>query len=1337
MAQLVFLIMLTNAQLLELIINQYNSSNDNSSNGFFDRLRGDSPVIKVATEYLRGLTGETPVNTTVLERLVDIFKPPLTEWNISQEPSASLKVLPMIVNAILKSIVSLEDFDPHVSIEDIYTIERSDKYPPAFKKDHNGRYCIALLLELEKIPVSKRLLSESLFLNGVDDSNWFDMATRLIALQKTNQLETLRSILDDFPTHFHYLTRSSQEKNKKKLECQKAIFEAYWEFYEKGLLVPENMACIKILLKPGDFDNKVSILNPVKKFLSLEQAGDLTSEDKQRIGSYKHYRDVENARAHVSILAKLKKVDLLTEKYKAIALTHHSDGFSFDEYACDGLLKLKKANILTEENELAIQQAVTVALFSPDHVANLLIYLNKMNRLIPEAREKYLAPEFLKRLSKSYQIFYLLDRLDKQDLLTGNFDFVLENASLLTKESIDKALKRVPDHLLTQEVWDEIARIVEQNTDEETGLRIEPAERTISAYLQQLLTPARQNQAEAERHEWGAEQSTHTPSVEISVTLSLLRLSEHYHLTKQDVARCIDELRLFSNTIQTERFAHLDTEEWAENKRNAAQRCLLKLIRWTKVNNLEDKHTHFSFNKVLALVWTALKDQASHHQDIALDPMENFIRELYNIQLAYGISATGKELDSCFGGTVNGLVNSLNGIHSDVNLELISRTTIATLTLTHARSIFWERFCEKIGEPDFLEKVNQEIDSTDWQNKGLETWYESCLQATEESVEAECLSRIQRIGVNQTQMQEIMSWIKPWIQDGLITLRTDKYMLDRLKERYGTELPESHAYLSHPVYQQCAQRFPQLKEPLAFILDMEDFSGEPRRDNALVRMREWITDHFNPNTSAHRNLVEQFFKIYRLEQTLLQHKEKLFEAGFLSKKSFSIVARNILDYYSAILDSHGVKIDVNSRPLLQKLTALEQMMQPWLDGDFSQKIENFFAHWFIALKAEDHPAMETLYALLRDKKLEQRVATVVRNFIADTDLAGISVRDITPYQINCLFLYAMLHEPKQWRKSFGPLLDKTLTYIDEKIDSHDANAQQLKQDSYPPSLVRALRYRLQLRQGQLESTQNPGSKLARPDDLLLLPHQVETIDEWVIIAGRLPEAERHTIYRQLESTLEPRFILDLQKNDRNVDAFLTTIPPEKQAFFQEIVQRRDRPEVIPPVLSGMENISEIDVTVNSSSLEIIEEQGRDDGLLREEEIHRDSLLPVASANAPSDNGENVIVPQNKLKDTISKADFEHILNTYKSQSMMGYLSTFWIFSWISPTRSQTMIELKSLLLSSSDEKVTRTQIEAAINRGDNTAHRLGLFKEELGHVKSGTGTDEVIVQLKDELNKGP
>ena len=64
-----------------------------------------------------------------------------------------------------------------------------------------------------------------------------------------------------------------------------------------------------------------------------------------------------------------------------------------------------------------------------------------------------------------------------------------------------------------------------------------------------------------------------------------------------------------------------------------------------------------------------------------------------------------------------------------------------------------------------------------------------------------------------------------------------------------------------------------------------------------------------------------------------------------------------------------------------------------------------------------------------------------------------------------------------------------------------------------------------------------------------------------------------------------------------------------------------------------------------------------------------------------------------------------------------------------------MHELRSLLSSVHNEDISQVEIEGAISRGDNNAHRTELFKGRLSAIKNTTGRDEVIVQLKEALNK--
>jgi hypothetical protein len=135
-------------------------------------------------------------------------------------------------------------------------------------------------------------------------------------------------------------------------------------------------------------------------------------------------------------------------------------------------------------------------------------------------------------------------------------------------------------------------------------------------------------------------------------------------------------------------------------------------------------------------------------------------------------------------------------------------------------------------------------------------------------------------------------------------------------------------------------------------------------------------------------------------------------------------------------------------------------------------------------------------------------------------------------------------------------------------------------------------------------------------------------------------------------------------------------------------------------------------------------------------IHPEAIQKPANPKQNSVNNDNVSVNDNKAfksNPTISKERLAQILDTYKSRSCLGYLSTWCIFSWmLSPIRSKTMVELQLLLANIQGDQVERSKVLEAIERGDNVQHRSQLFKKEIKEIK--TGTDDVIDSLRNEFN---
>jgi|GEM_PF-2175102 len=111
----------------------------------------------------------------------------------------------------------------------------------------------------------------------------------------------------------------------------------------------------------------------------------------------------------------------------------------------------------------------------------------------------------------------------------------------------------------------------------------------------------------------------------------------------------------------------------------------------------------------------------------------------------------------------------------------------------------------------------------------------------------------------------------------------------------------------------------------------------------------------------------------------------------------------------------------------------------------------------------------------------------------------------------------------------------------------------------------------------------------------------------------------------------------------------------------------------------------------------------------------------------------------KKSDTISQEEFSDILNRYKSRSLLGWLSTFWLLSWIAPTRSQTMVELKALVNKHEHDHqaISYTEVHKAIERGNNSTRRLGLFDEVQKEAVNGTCTDDIIAELTNAFYNKP
>ncbi|OGT36639.1 MAG: hypothetical protein A3F11_06900 [Gammaproteobacteria bacterium RIFCSPHIGHO2_12_FULL_37_14] len=179
-------------------------------------------------------------------------------------------------------------------------------------------------------------------------------------------------------------------------------------------------------------------------------------------------------------------------------------------------------------------------------------------------------------------------------------------------------------------------------------------------------------------------------------------------------------------------------------------------------------------------------------------------------------------------------------------------------------------------------------------------------------------------------------------------------------------------------------------------------------------------------------------------------------------------------------------------------------------------IENFFAQWFQASQYHlDIDTLSHLYTLLLTKEFQDKITLsdeIIQGFI---QLGGEDpYRDITPYQINRIFLHAILHDPQDWSPLFANTLQEIYAFVKNNFNQiNAANAALLKQDSYPKALMEQLRYLYQCYSPPVNMDNR------RPLQMILLPHQIKKAREWYRISSYLQtnDEKRDAVYQPLSA----------------------------------------------------------------------------------------------------------------------------------------------------------------------------------------------------------------------------
>ncbi|MGC1853934.1 MAG: hypothetical protein WA659_00950 [Candidatus Aquirickettsiella sp.] len=422
-------------------------------------------------------------------------------------------------------------------------------------------------------------------------------------------------------------------KNAKILNIDEVKSYLYSDPFLKALLALTNAK----LLTQANFDDFKTGWTPGNLFsdalLALESAKRLTQANFDDIKTHLSTQNLFTASVWVLGNAKL----LTQTNFDSIKASMEHSNFS------DALLALEEAKLLTQTNFDVIKTHPNPEFFN--QALATLRFTTCLTQTVFNKLKVYPNSNFI----------HVLSAIEKAHLrIPDNFNRLLDldpNSNYLFSDGMkDTGWARIPSHLLTQTVFNQLIEFSQQLNSEQLILR----------YVNQLINipAAGINNA----------QSTHTASIHASISVSATKLKNRYakKLSSIGLEEIVTKIK---NDV-------LDLPDSLINE--AAKNCITRII---TIDDFTDPKSGISIKELLALSYLARNDIENRFGSLA-DADKQFIEGLYEIQRGYNLSEENRDdgkVDKpiCTAGTFNKLLEKLFGIHPDIELRFITKETAA------------------------------------------------------------------------------------------------------------------------------------------------------------------------------------------------------------------------------------------------------------------------------------------------------------------------------------------------------------------------------------------------------------------------------------------------------------------------------------------------------------------------------------------------------------------------------------------------------------------------------------------------------------------------------------
>lgn len=511
-----------------------------------------------------------------------------------------------------------------------------------------------------------------------------------------------------------------------------------------------------------------------------------------------------------------------------------------------------------------------------------------------------------------------------------------------------------------------------------------------------------------------------------------------------------------------------------------------------------DVPTLLPLKQVLPLVWQALKDhpryahaQKGETPELRLqqagalfgDRLANFFSVLFRVQM--GI---------CHHGVRNELIFLLNG-----NYSLDNKNSVVLIADAELFVIGWIR--DTIGEA----YANAYKNANDVTKKQFEKTILSWMKEVKPQVMLSLVGNEDSIR-NKLVILFLSHGLNP--EDTLIKTPIDNMFLD-LSFAYSQEY------------------YPPSLEAVNNLFNAVE-NGDTVYEKGLKKITTWIDAEFESANKVHEKRVIEIDNVYQVYKRILKYKPYL-----------SMTAENLMQ--SVLIKSHAYFDDLAdgrfpelTDEFREEISQLNKIIDHFLKDNLQSHIENFFKHWFDSEDNRDTDTLRRYCNLLLDDKVQSKLTlddhcALLQSF-KDID-AGILLNfEISPYQINQIFLHAIVNSPEHWSPLFAKAFQLTLAYIKHKIIQPDENFgnDRLIRESYVEKLIEQLDYLQYLYREFSRADDAPPVTVVPRSMSICLPRQTTNICEVANILRLYNTMAGLAIYRRFKKEFDLAISKDIK-----------------------------------------------------------------------------------------------------------------------------------------------------------------------------------------------------------------